>query len=196
MRRKKLLVWALAITSLAFACESAAKPQQYLVDKNHSRIVFFVNHFGYSNLPGIFRDFDVDLSYDRDDPAKSSFSVTILAASVDMFNERLNEHLKKEDFFDAARYPTITFASTSVQSVAKGEVRVTGDLTLLGQTHPVTFDVKLNKDAPNPMTHKPAAGFDAKGRLDRTEFGMKKYAPMVSAEVEFIITLEARLAEK
>ena len=136
---------------------------------------------------------DAELLYDHETPAESRLSVTIQAASVDMFHERLNNHLKADDFFAVEKYPTMTFVSTQVEPLSDDKARVTGDFTMLGKTLPMTLDVFLIKYAPHPMSGKQAVGFEATGTIDRTDFGMTYRAPFVGEEVRFTITMEARV---
>lgn len=145
----------------------------------------------FFHVPGIFREFDAELLYDHETPAESRLSVTIQAASVDMFHERLNNHLKADDFFAVEKYPTMTFVSTQVEPLSDDKASVTGDFTMLGKTLPMTLDVLLIKYAPHPMSGKQPVGFEATGTIDRTEFGMTYRAPFVGEEVRFTITMEA-----
>lgn len=177
--------------SVLLSPETSAEPQRFAMDTSHSRIVFSISHFGFSMLPGIFREFDAELLYDHETPAESRLSVTIQAASVDMFHERLNNHLKADDFFAVEKYPTLTFVSTQVEPLSDDKASVTGDFTMLGKTLPMTLDVLLIKYAPHPMSGKQPVGFEATGTIDRTEFGMTYRAPFVGEEVRFTITMEA-----
>jgi polyisoprenoid-binding protein YceI len=105
---------------------------------------------------------------------------------------KLDEHLQNADFFDVAKYPQATFTSTKVEKGASADkLKVTGDLTLHGVTRPVVLDVNVNKVADHPMWKAPVAGFDATTTIKRTEFGIGKYAPMVSDDIKIQITTEA-----
>ena len=158
--------------SVLLSAETSAEPQRFAMDASHSRIVFSVSHFGFSMLPGILQEFDAELLYDHEAPANSHLSVTIQAASVDMFHERLNKHLKSDDFFAVEKYPTLTFVSTKVEAGSDDTARVTGDFTMLGKTLPLTLDVALIKYAAHPMSGRQAACWEATGTLDRTVVGM------------------------
>jgi polyisoprenoid-binding protein YceI len=102
-----------------------------------------------------------------------------------------DDHLRSDDFFDAANHPNITFKSTSVKSAGKDRLTVVGDLTIKGITKPVTLAVTINKLGVQPMAKRDAAGFEATTTIKRSDFGVGKYAPNVSDEVKISITTEA-----
>ena len=108
---------------------------------------------------------------------------------------KLDEHLKAADFFDAAQFPTATFASTGVTAAGEGKLKVAGDLTIPGVTRPVVMDVVINKVGTHPMTQANAAGFDASFVIKRSEYGVGGYAPAVGDEVRIEITVEAQQAK-
>jgi len=180
---------------LASALALAAAPafaSTYTLDPGHTQVVFSWNHFGYSNPTAQFRQVEGTLEFDPADPTKASVQVRIPLASVNSNVEKLDEHLQGEDFFDAAKYPEATFRSTKVEKGAgENRLKVTGDLTLHGVTHPVVLDVTVNKAGEHPMRKAPAAGFDASATIKRSEFGISKYVPMVSDDIQLRITTEA-----
>src|SRR5690606_12273607 len=102
----------------------------------------------------------------------SSTEVTIDTSSISMNHEAWENHLKNADFFDVEKFPTMTFKSTKVERTGEKTAKMTGDLTLLGVTKPVTLDVTLNKSDLHPFHKKMAAGFSATGTLKRSDFGM------------------------
>jgi polyisoprenoid-binding protein YceI len=166
-----------------------------MVDPSHTRILFNVTHMGYSTMPGIFRDFEVQLDFDPTAPENSRLNVTVSAASVDMFDEELNKHLRAADFFDVAHHPSVRFESTGITMLDATRARVSGSLSMLGKTLPVTLAVTMNKLAPNPMNQRPRVGFAATAMIDRTAFGMTYGAPIVGSEIPLTISLEAEQAE-
>ena len=107
----------------------------------------------------------------------------------------LDEHLKKPDFFDADKYPLVTYKSTKVEPLDKTHFRVTGDLTVHGVTHPVILHATLNRIGPHPMDKSPSIGFDATGTLKRSDFGVSMYTPNVSDEITLHITTEGSVAK-
>jgi polyisoprenoid-binding protein YceI len=108
---------------------------------------------------------------------------------------KLDEHLKSADFFDAAKYPDITFKSTKVEKVGASGLKIVGNLTIHGVTKPVTLNAKINKIGENPMMKKASAGFDATTTIKRSEFGVDKYVPNVSDEIPVRITFDSHAAQ-
>ncbi|MCR9177324.1 MAG: YceI family protein [Alphaproteobacteria bacterium] len=167
-----------------------ADPVAYETDPSHTDILFLVSHFGYSNSFGSFGDFDIDLAFDQETPENSTLSVVVRPVSVDTTVPKLDEHLRSPDFFGVEAHPEATFVSTGIEITGEKTGIVTGDLTLLGVTKPVTLDVTFNKAAPHPINKRPAVGFSATGTITRTDFGMDTYAPAVGDEVKLIIEYE------
>lgn len=191
----KTLALAAALFATSLSTPAVAAPQSYQFDKAHTHILFFIDHLGFSKMVGQFRGFDGTLDFDPADPAASSVSVSIQVASVATDVEKLDEHLRKPDFFDAEKFPTMTFASTSVAAAGEGKLKVVGNLTLLGVTKPVTLDVTVNKAGPHPFTKAPAAGFSITGSIKRSDFGMNFMQGMLGDEVAIRIETEAQVAK-
>ncbi len=183
----------LATCALLFVVPATAA--EFVVDPSHTRILFNVTHMGYSTMPGIFRDFDVQLKFDPAAPDQSVLAVTIRADSVDMFHDGLNDHLKNADFFDVAHHPTITFTSSKVEMLDATRANVSGMLTLRGKTQSLTLSVDLNKLGPNPMNQRQRVGFGATTTIDRAAFGMTYGIPMVGGAIPLTLSLEAEAAE-
>jgi len=188
MRAMKVLALA-ALLGSAFAAQ--ATPVTYKLDPNHTMVLFSWNHFGFSNPTANLGISAGTLVYDEANPAKSSVEVTLPLANLDTHVSALDEHLKKPDFFDAAKYPVVTFKSTKVEALGGNKFKVTGDLTVHGVTRPVVLDATLNKAGMQPMLKVPAVGFDATGTIKRSDFGVGAYVPNVSDEVQIRITTEA-----
>jgi polyisoprenoid-binding protein YceI len=177
--------------ALLVAGTAQAAPVTYTLDPGHTMVSFSWNHFGFSNPIANFGQADGTLIYDEAAPAKSSVNVTLPLAGLDTHVPALDEHLKKPDFLDADKYPTITFKSTKVAPAGKGKLKVTGDLTVHGVTKPVVLDVTVNKVGEHPMLKAPAAGFDATTTIKRSDFGVAAYVPNVSDAIKIHITTEA-----
>lgn len=160
-----LLIAALAATPL-FAQDA---PESWTVDKGHSSATFKVRHM-MANVVGQFRDFNGDINIDRANPSKSSVEFTIQAASIDTGNSNRDEHLRSADFFDAAKYPAITFKSTSVTPKSANEFDVTGDLTMHGVTRRVTLPVSFLGFGKTARGEK--AGFEIETTLNRKDYGI------------------------
>ncbi len=188
MRAMKVLALA-ALLGASFAAQAA--PVTYKLDPTHTMVLFSWNHFGFSNPTANLGISAGTLVYDEANPAKSSVQVTLPLANLDTHVSALDEHLKKPDFFDAAKYPVVTFKSTRVEPLGGNKFKVTGDLTVHGVTKPVVLDATLNKAGMQPMLKVPAVGFDATGTIKRSDFGIGAYVPNVSDEVQIRITTEA-----
>jgi polyisoprenoid-binding protein YceI len=182
-----------AVLALALAASFAATaaPVEYKLDPNHTVVLASWNHFGYSHPSANFGHADGTLVYDAEDVAKSSVEVTLPLSGLDTFVPKLDEHLRSADFFDAAKYPNITFKSTMVHDMGGGKLMIMGDLAVHGVTKPVTLDATLNRTGPHPMTKAPTMGFDATTTIKRSDFGVGGYVPMVSDEIAIRITTEA-----
>jgi polyisoprenoid-binding protein YceI len=176
---------------LGAAVTAQATPVTYTMDPGHTYVLFSWNHFGFSNPTGNLSLGQGTLVFDEKDPAKSSVDVTLPLSDLDTHVSKLDEHLKKPDFLDADKYPTITFKSTKVQAVGGNKYKVTGDLTVHGVTKPVVLDATLNKSGEHPMLKVPTVGFDAVATLKRSDFGVGAYVPNVSDEIKVRITTEA-----
>ncbi|OOG62778.1 polyisoprenoid-binding protein [Rhodanobacter sp. B04] len=184
----------LALAGLLGAAVSVqAAPVTYKLDPGHTMVLFSWNHFGYSNPVADFGLGDGTLVFDEQHPARSSVEVTLPLANLDTHVPALDKHLKEADFFDADKYPTVTFKSTKVQPLGGGKFKVTGDLTVHGVTKSVVLDATLNKVGPHPMTKAQAIGFDATATLKRSDFGVGAYVPKVSDEIKIRITTEGEV---
>lgn len=188
---KALLISStLAITTMA----SAALPSQWQLDDSHTRVGFSVNHLGFSTTMGHFNDVKGMVNYDIKAPSKTNMNFTIATDSIDTNWDARDEHLKTDDFFNVAKYPTMTFKSTQVTFMNPQQAKVTGDFTMLGQTKPLTLDVTLNKIANSPLTKEPVVGFRATGNIDRAAYGMTTFADGITTNVP--IQIDGELVEK
>ena len=185
--KRPLLAAALALAStVAFAA-----PLTYKIDANHTDVVASWSHFGFSNPIAHFGKVDGSITYDPANVGASKVEVTIPLSGLNSHVGDFDDHLRSADFFDAEKFPNITFKSTSVKAAGKGKLKVTGDLTSTGGTQPVVLDVTNNKTGVQPMANREAAGFSATATVKRTDFGLGLYAPNVSDQVKLSITTEA-----
>ena len=198
---KRLLLLTASVASLsAFAAQGAKVPnaENYAIDDSHSGVVFGWNHFGFSNPSARFDKIEGSVLLDEADLTKSSVVVTLPLEGLDTRVAKLDEVLKSPDFFDSAKYPTITFKSTKIEKTGEIGLKITGDLTVHGVTKPVTLDAKVNKiglfEIPGVVKAQ-TAGFDATTVIRRSDFGVTKFLPAVSDEIPVRITLDAKLAQ-
>ena len=166
------------------------------IDPAHSEVLFSVRHAMITTVRGHFNVISGTLHIDEQNPENSSVDAQADASSIDTRDERRDGHLKSPDFFDVAKYPTITFKSTKVESAGGNEYNVTGDLTMHGVTKPVTFKAEYagqGKDAFGTQR----AGLSAKTRINREDWGLTWNAPLeaggvlVSKEVNIEIDLSS-----
>ena len=185
----KALTLGLAVASVATF--TMAKPVDYTIDPTHTATVFTWNHFGFSTPSANFSDIQGVISVDNAKPANSSVNVTIPLSSLNTNVKALDEHLKNADFFNAEKYPNITFKSTKVQALGKNKYKITGNLTVKDVTKPVVLDAVLNKQGVHPMTKAESIGFNATTSFDRSAFGVGAYVPNVGDKITVNITTEA-----
>ncbi len=189
---KKLLLTAALV---AASTNAFAAGVSYKLDPTHTNVLASWSHFGFSHPSAHFGAVDGTLVYDEKHVAKSSVEVTLPLSGLDSFVPKLDEHLKSADFFDAEKFPAITFKSTKVEDLGGGKLRITGDLTVKGTTRPVVLAAQLNKAGDHPMTKRPTVGFDATTTIKRSEFGVGAYVPNVGDEITLRITTEASAAK-
>src|SRR5574340_577211 len=179
---------AILLASLLAAPALAA--DNYTIDSTHTWPVFEVNHMGFSTQRGRFNKSSGKISLEET-AKKGSVELVIETASLDMGFDKWDEHMKSEDFFNVAKFPTMRFTSDKLVFDGDKVVAAEGSFTLLGVTRPLTLTVSNFRCAPHPMVKKPACGADITATLKRSEFGMSKYVPGVSDEVRISAPVEA-----
>jgi polyisoprenoid-binding protein YceI len=163
--------------------------QTWKLDKAHAKVGFTVTHLLVSEVDGNFKTFDATLTSSKPDFSDAVVELTADVNSIDTDNERRDSDLKSDKFFDVAKFPTLTFKSTSFKKVEGKKYKATGDLTIHGVTKPITLDVTLNGPIPHPMSKKDVAGFKITGELKRSDFGVGP--GMSTAVVSDEVTLRA-----
>jgi polyisoprenoid-binding protein YceI len=178
--------------ALAASLVLAAAPlcaTTYTIEPDYAQVVFRWSHLGFSNPGAQLSQGQGTLEFDPADPTRASVKITIPLSTLNTGVPALDEHLRSEDFFEVAKFPTATFHSTRVeQGAGKNRLRVTGELNLHGITKAVTLDVTVLKVGSNPRTELPTVGFDATTTLKRSDFGLGAYVPQVSDEIQMQIT--------
>jgi polyisoprenoid-binding protein YceI len=188
---KRLSIAAIAVASaLSLSLPALAAPETYAFDANHTVARFEYVHFGYSNQIQRFNTTTGKVTIDR--AAKTgSADVTIDTNSINTGVEVFNGHLKGEDFFNAEKFPTITFKSTAFKFDGDKPSAIDGNLTIKGVTKPVTLTVTSFLCMPHPLAKKDACGANATTKIKRSEFNAGKYAPYVSDDVTITVAVEA-----
>lgn len=141
-------------------------------DPSHTRIEFSAKHMMVTTVKGHFAKFSGEVDIDEQHPANSHVDVTIDTASLDTGSPQRDGHLRSADFFDADQFPTITFKSSRIEQLGKDHGRLTGDLTIRGETRPVTLDASFEGEM-NDMQGKRHAGFTASTTISRKEWGLQ-----------------------
>jgi polyisoprenoid-binding protein YceI len=149
------------------------------IDPVHSQVIFSVRHLMVSNVRGHFNVIRGQLHIDEQVPANSWIQAEADAASINTRNDMRDAHLRSADFFEAEKYPTLTFKSTNVEKVEGSEYKVTGDMTIHGVTKPVTFEVEYHGQNAHPQMGV-RTGVTAKAKINRKDFGLA-YGTMVEA---------------
>ncbi|MCX3059870.1 YceI family protein [Streptomyces beihaiensis] len=144
---------------------------EYTIDPAHTTLGFTARHAMVTNVKGQFDDFTGSLHLDGTDPSKSTASFDVQMASIDTGNPDRDGHLKSADFFKIDEFPTMTFRSTSVEPLGGDDYRVTGDLTIVGTTRPITIDLEFNGHAKDPFGNE-RVGFEGKAEIRRSEWGV------------------------
>ncbi len=178
------------MTTTATAPAATSATTTWSLDASHSSVEFAVKHMMITTVKGSFADVAGTLSIPGDDLAQASVNVTIQTASVTTRNEQRDGHLRSPDFFDAEKFPTITFASKSVTKQAAGYALV-GDLTMHGVTKEVTLAVTDNGAGKDPWGGT-RRSFEATGLIDRRDFGLEWNAALETGGV--LVSTDVKLS--
>jgi polyisoprenoid-binding protein YceI len=166
------------------------KAGEYVLDKDHASLLFKINHMGFSSYVGRFNDFEVSLDFDPNNIENSRIEAIIDMRSIDVNNSDFAETLAGPGWLDTDNFPQAVFRSVSLKKVDEKQLIVQGDLTFLGVTKTLNIEVTLNGAANNPLTRKFTLGFAANLSFKRSDFGLKKFIPIVGDEVAIEIHSE------
>jgi polyisoprenoid-binding protein YceI len=179
MKKITLAAAALLFSTMVFA------QTKWVVNKAHAKVGFTVTHLAISEVDGNFKKFDATLTSSKPDFSDAVFEVTADVGSVNTDNDNRDNDLKSDHYFDAAKYPTLTFASKSITKTGDKIYKLTGDLTIHGVTKTVTLDLAVTGTGKNMQNQKPLAGFKVTGTINRNDFGVGHVsAAIVSDNVE------------
>jgi polyisoprenoid-binding protein YceI len=197
---KKIIVSISTITALAFALPAFAVASTWSIDPEHSEIGFKVRHLMVSNVKGRFEKYSGTIDINDKDISKSKVEVNIDTNSINTNVQKRDEHLRSADFFDVAKFPTMTFASKKIATAGKNKLKVTGDLTLHGITRQVVLDVEgPTKESKDPWGSI-RRGATATTKINRKDFGLAWNAALETGGVvvgdEITITLEIEMIKK
>ncbi len=175
---------ALLLAGLGVSAQAA----EYDIDQGHAFIQFRISHLGYSTVVGRFNKFSGTFNWDKENPGASSIEVTVETNSIDSNWAERDKHLRGPDFLDVEKYPTATFKSTKYIGDAKGG-KMEGTLTLHGVTKPLTLDVEVLGEGPDPWGGY-RAGFQATTTLRRADFGISYDLGPAAETMEFGLYIE------
>ncbi len=144
---------------------------KWTIDPAHSEITFKVKHLVISTVTGKFTDFDASIETDNDEFENADISFEAAIESIETGNDDRDAHLKSEDFFNASEHPKMAFQSTSFKKTGDGEYKLTGDLTIRGNTREVELDAEYGGTVVDPYGNT-KAGFDVTGKINRKDFGL------------------------
>ncbi len=187
---RRFILSAVAIASAFSISAPSLAADKYEFDKSHTRILFFVNHLGFSDMVGEFTDYDGGFNFDPQKPEDSSVNVTLKPTGIRTSSAKLDSELQGDKFFKSDKFPTIQFVSKSIKVTGANTGEISGDLTLLGVTKPATISVHFNKADYHPFTKDFVAGFSATAKIKRSDFGMAEYLPLVGDEVRLEVQTE------
>lgn len=179
MKKFNLLAMLLLLGTTAFA------QTKWVVNKPHAKVGFTVTHLAVSDVDGNFKKFDATVTSSKTDFSDAVFEVTMDVASVNTDNDMRDNDLRSNNYFDAAKYPTITFASKSITKTGDKTYKLAGDLTMHGVTKPVNLDMVVTGTGKNMQNQKPIVGFRITGTINRNDFGVGHVpSAMVSEDVQ------------
>ena len=185
-----------ALAWLLLAGAAQAKREDFHLDPVHTRVAFQVSHAGFSRPVATFSKVEGELQFDEADWRTAHVEVRIPVATLELGNADWQKKILDRTFFDAATFPQARFVSTTVEPTDATHARVTGDLTLHGITRPATLNVTFHGAGPNPFKKKVlTVGFDGEGVVKRSDYGMGKYAPLVSDETKIVFSAAWELAK-
>ncbi|QRN99471.1 polyisoprenoid-binding protein [Archangium violaceum] len=188
-----------AVAALVLAAPSLAFAAEYEIDPGHSSAQFSVKHMMVSNVRGAFSKVTGKANIDEKDITKSTVEATIDATTINTNEPKRDEHLRNADFFDTAKYPTITFKSTKVEKAGEN-LKVSGNLTMHGVTRPVVLDVEgFTTESKDPWGNIKRGG-TATTKVNRKDFGLTYNSVLETGGVavgeEVAITIDLELNKK
>jgi polyisoprenoid-binding protein YceI len=162
---------------------NAVKAGDYKVEPYHTQIGFSISHFGFTDFSGFFSGASGTLTLDTAKVGISKLDVSVPVQSVLTTVSVLDDQLKGDQWFDAAKFPTATFVSTKITKTGRDTATIVGDLTLHGVTRPVTLKARLIGAGADPLAKAFTVGFEATGEIKRSDFGIKQYLPLLGDDV-------------
>jgi polyisoprenoid-binding protein YceI len=176
---------------LLVALTCAAETQTWEIDTNHTTSQFSIRHLGISTVRGVFEKTSGTVIYDPADPAKTQIDATLDANTINTRIEKRDNDLRSPNFFDVAKYPTITFQSKKTEVEGQGKLKVTGDLTIHGVTKEVVLEVE-GPSQPVSAMGGIRVGAEATTKINRRDFGVNGAPTVAGDEVQIILDVELK----
>lgn len=192
--RAAVLLVPTAVLTCGLISPVQAESHRYDIDPEHFSIGFMIGHAGYEQVLGMFLEGRGQFVYDEATRTLSSGTIIIQSESVFTNHDKRDDHVKGDDFLDADEHDSIVFKAGMLKTVDGKKGTLAGDLTMLGQTHPVELDVTLNKAADYPFGHKTfTLGISARTTLQRSQWGMDYGVDknLVADDVDLVFEFEA-----
>ena len=187
--------WLLLMLTLAWFGQTApakAEPAEFVLDPEHTSITFSTHHLGFADIAGMFLEAEGSFRFDEATRELSEVRIVVPTGSVFTNHARRDQHLRGRDFLNVEEFPEMVFVGRSAEPQGERTGRVTGELTLLGVTRPLTLEVRLNKAGRYPFLDEHyAIGIDASGTIRRSEFGMTYGEGWVGEDIRLVIGFEA-----
>ncbi len=193
MSRNYTALAVITLTPLLFPSQVSAEPRTFVLDHEHLTIAFMAQHLSFASTLGVFLEAEGTIVFDEEVPALQSIEVSVATESVETHHARRDNHLRSGDFLNVSDYPEMTFSMTGADQTGETTGTVTGNLTLIGETRPITLDVTLINAANYPYGDRHyTLGISARGSILRSEWGMTYGIAdgLVGDEVEIIIEAE------
>jgi len=191
--RRYTFLAVIALTAYSFTGPAVAEPRTYLLDHEHMSIAFLGRHLSFASVLGEFHEAEGTIVFDEEVPALQSIEVSVATTSVDTRHVRRDDHLRSSDFLDSENYPEMIFTMTGAQQTGERTGAVTGNLTLAGESRPMTLNVTWNDAGNYPFGDRHyAVGISARGSILCSEWGMSYGVAdgLVGDEIEIIIEAE------
>lgn len=187
------LLAAPVATAIAVVTPAQAEPERFVLDESHVSVGFLVGHARFADVLGQFTDVSGEFVYDADSQTLESGEVEIDAESVFTAHEERDGHVRGDDFLATGEHPTIRFEATGYEAESEVSGTLQGELTIRGETQPISLEATLNRRGDHPIGGADTLGGSLRGRLMRSDYGMA-YAledDLVSDRVDLIIEFEA-----
>lgn len=184
-----------AAAAFGLAMSSTVQAEEYVIDSAHTLVSFQLSHLGFSTTIGWFGEVSGKIDFNAGDIAASSVMATLAVTSVNTNHGERDGWIKSDKVLNAAANPSITFTSTGIEKSSDTTGIITGELTMNGQTLPVTLAATFNGARENPISKKQTLGVSATGVLTRSDWGVSAFAGPLGDEVSIQIELEAVKAE-